>query len=231
MMVLNSKINYKTVSPEKLIGGLNEIEAKFSPGELYIIGDSELMDTTRVAIIGTRHPSEEAILNARMLTNFLIRNKVTIVSGLALGIDTIAHETAINGGGRTISVIGAPLDVYYPRQNKELQDKIIKNHLLISQFEFGCPIQRKNFPQRNRTMALLSNASIIVEAKEGSGTIHQGWEALRLGRPLYILESNDLKWAEKLIEYGAKIISIKDSIEILDSLPEQISMVVNNAPF
>jgi len=235
-MSLNSKVGIETVTPDDMIGRpLNDIEKKFAPKKLYIKGDKSLMNEyPRVSIIGTRNPSESGRDNTYMLTNFLALNKVTIVSGLALGIDSIAHRTVIDKGWHTIAVLGTPLDKYYPKENTDLQNEIMRNHLVISQFSIGSPIQRKNFPIRNRTMALLSHASIIVEAKEGSGTIHQGWEALRLGRPLFIVEEGtkkkDLGWASKLMEYGAEILPMSKVKVILESLPAP--MVVREcAPF
>jgi DNA processing protein len=130
-----------------------------------------------------------------------------IVSGLAEGIDTIAHVTAIQSGGRTIAVLGTPLDSVYPRKNANLQREIMSKQLAVSQFPEGYPITRQNFPLRNRTMALISDASVIVEAGETSGTLSQGWETLRLGKPLFIMNSvcinPRLTWPKKMIQYGA----------------------------
>ncbi|MBU2561450.1 MAG: DNA-protecting protein DprA [Nanoarchaeota archaeon] len=235
-MFPDSTSNIRSGTPEKLVGPLNDIEKKFAPAKLYFIGNEELLSKhPRVSIIGTRKPSERAKEYTHSLTTFLVVNKCVIVSGLAKGIDSIAHRTAIDKKGDTIAVLGNPLDTYYPEENRILQDKIMKDHLLISQFPIGSAIQRKNFPIRNRTMALLSDASIIVEASKGSGTIHQGWEALRLGRPLYIIEDekkeNDLGWASDLIKYGAEIVPISQMKIILESLPTQIEMVIESAPF
>ena len=148
---------------------------------------------------------------------------VVVVSGLAEGIDTQAHQAAINVGGATIAVLGTPLDVCFPKQNQALLDRIIQDHLAVSQFPIGSPPQKKNFPMRNRTMALLSDATIIVEAGEGSGTIHQGWEALRLGRPLFLLESltkrTDLTWPAEMQHYGAEVLTKERLPVVLDNLP------------
>lgn len=231
-----SEIKVSKDTPDNLIGPLNDIEKKFSPPNLYFVGDKELLDIRpRVSIIGTRHPSNDGIKNAQILTKFLVNEGVIILSGLAMGIDTVAHQTSIDNGGHTIAVLGTSLDKHYPKENSELQDEIARNHLLISQFPKGSIIKRENFPMRNRTMALLSHISIIIEAGEGSGTIHQGWEALRLGRPLYIIEDmikdKNLTWPSKLIEYGAKILPISKKEIILDSLPIPIKMVDNYATF
>ena len=231
-----SELGIEKVTPDELIGPLNDIEKKFAPPYLFLKGNRKLIDThPRVSIIGTRHPSEGGINNTSKLTKFLLKNEVVIVSGLALGIDTVAHKTAIENGGRTIAVLGTPLNKYYPKQNSDLQDEIARDNLVISQFSLGSAIQRKNFPLRNRTMALLSHVSIIVEAGEGSGTIHQGWEALRLGRPLFLIEdiikNKNLKWPHKLIGYGAKILPISQAKFVLESLPVPILEAGNYATF
>jgi DNA processing protein len=226
IMESHNNKNIEKIKPSELIGLLNDIEEKYAPSELFIIGNKTLAKENRcVSIIGTRNPSNEGIQNAKKIAEFLIKNDVVVVSGLAKGIDTIAHKTAIENNGKTIAVIGTPLNVYYPKENKELQDEIMNNHLLVSQFKLGSSIYPSNFPIRNRTMALISNASIIIEASEKSGTMHQGWEALRLGRPLFIheniLKDKELTWPSKLIEYGAEVLYMEDLETILTILPEK----------
>ena len=224
------------VTPSELIGQLNDIEKKFAPSHLYIKGDSNIIHTgPRVSVIGSRQASKEGLDNAYRLTRFLVEKQVTIVSGLALGIDTVAHRTAIEQGGKTIAVLGTPLDKSYPQENRSLQEEIMKNHLAISQFQQGSPIQRKNFPLRNRTMALLSHASVIVEAGDTSGSLHQGWEALRLGRRLFIMESimrdKSLKWPLEMIRYGAEVLTIDKMELLLEALPVPEELVGTDVAF
>jgi DNA processing protein len=124
--------------------------------------------------------------------------------------------------GSTIAVIGTPLDRVYPRQNVDLQREIAAHHLVVSQFPPGYPIRPTNFPMRNRTMALIVDASVIVEAGETSGSLSQGWEALRLGRALFFMKSilddqPELEWPRKMMEYGAQV--LVDAEELLDALP------------
>ena len=212
------------LTPEELIGPLNNIEKKVAPPYLYIEGDRHIINSgPRVSIIGSRHASDDGLSNAKKLTKFLVENDVIIVSGLALGIDTIAHKTTIEEGGKTIAVLGTSLNRYYPEENHDLQDEIMKNHLAISQFPPIYPTQRKNFPMRNKTMALISDASIIVEAGDTSGSLHQGWTTLQLGRRLLILESvaknPKLKWPQEMIKYGAIVISPQQIGELLGELP------------
>ncbi len=214
---------YSSIKFEKLLGHpLNDIEEKFAP-KLIFYGGS--MDTPipcpRVSVIGSRNASEKGLAEAREISEILIKNNVVIVSGLAKGIDTVGHKTAIELGGRTIAVIGTPLNQAYPKENEDLQKEIMKNHLVISQYPIGHITTPKDFVLRNRTMALISNATVIVEAGESSGTLHQGWETLRLGRPLFIcknvVENRQLEWPKKMVEYGA--MKFDEYQDIFENLP------------
>jgi len=216
---------FATLTAEELLGPLNEVETKYAPKCLYTLGDQHLLRAgPRVAIIGSRQASEAGVRRAIKLARELVGAGVTIVSGLAEGIDTAAHLGALNAEGRTIAVIGTPLDVAYPAKNRSLQARIAAEHLVISQFAPGTSTQPKNFPQRNRTMALISHASVIIEAGESSGSLSQGWEALRLGRPLFLLQSildnKALHWPEELLEYGASVLSRTE--DVLDLLPHSL---------
>jgi hypothetical protein len=124
------------------------------PDDTGILGEG-----ARVSIVGSRKASPEGLRRASKLAGLLAGRGIVIVSGLAEGIDTAAHTAAIHRGGRTIAVLGTPLDQVFPRQNAALQDQIMRDHLAVSQFPAGNPIQRKNFPLRNRTMALISDAT------------------------------------------------------------------------
>ena len=128
-----------------------------------------------VSVIVTRKPTRQGMEEAREVTKALVHEKVTVVSGLATGIDSMAHRTTIEMKGKTVAVLGTSLDRIYPRQNLDLQKEITSNHLAVSQFPVGHPITRGNFARHNKTMTLISDATVIVEAGEISGTIHQGW--------------------------------------------------------
>lgn len=209
------------MTPTEALGPLNEVERKYAPHALYLEGDPGLLrEAPRVAIVGSRRPSEAGLKRAEQLARDLVAEDVTVVSGLARGIDGQAHRTTLQRGGRTIAVLGTPLDTIYPREHAELQREIGRSHLLVSQFPMGTPVSRGTFPQRNRTMALISDATVIVEAGATSGTISQGWEALRLGRPLFLMASLlelDLEWPAQLISYGAQ--ELRDVQQVLDVLP------------
>jgi len=212
---------------QTLLGALSDVEEKNAPRVLFLEGDRHLLERgLRVCVIGTRKPTRDGQVAAKRYAGFLARNGVTVVSGLAMGVDTIAHQAAIEQGGCTIAVLGTPLDQTSPRANAELQRKIGEQHLLVSQFAPGSTVTRSNFPLRNRTMALLSDATIIIEAGEGSGTLHQGWEALRLGRPLFILSNvvnSGLEWPPKMLDYGAMALS--DPKELYEALPIRMEAV------
>ena len=168
----------------------NPLERKNAPERLFLEGDISLLtEGRRISVVGSRKVSEAGIQRAKAFTEALVRHNFVVVSGLAEGVDTVAHETAIRCGGKTIAVLGTPLDKVYPAKNKALLEKIKQDHLAISQFPQNYPSKGENFPRRNRTMALISDATVIVEAGEKSGTRHQGWEALRLGRLVFIMEN------------------------------------------
>lgn len=212
---------HRAVRPEELLVRLNAAECQNAPDWLYVEGDTSLLGfRPRVSIVGTRRPSSDGQSRAARLARELVRHDVVVLSGLARGIDTIAHETTIEAGGRTVAVLGTPLDMFYPKENEPLQRKIMAEHLAVSQFSSGHPVSRTNFPRRNRTMALLSHATVIVEAGEGSGTLSQGWEALRLGRTLFILrsitEQKNLAWPQEMLKYGAQVLSdVEHLVEVL----------------
>jgi len=210
--------------PQDLLGPLNDVERRFAPARIWYQGRRELLSSDpRIAVVGSRDLSPDGARRVGDITRFLVENGVVVVSGLAAGADTNAHRTAIERRGRTIAVLGTPLQTCYPAANRELQQKIGAEHLLLSQFAPGTPIQRGNFVIRNRLMALVADASIIVEAGDSSGTLSQGWEALRLGRQLFILEpvvdAPNLKWPAKMIEYGAVPLALEDLGDLLEAVP------------
>ena len=211
-----------TLSPEEFLGPLNDIEQKYAPKRFYVAGKLSIMRSIpRIAIIGSRKASQEGLKRSEELTEALVNHGATIVSGLAEGIDTSAHQTAIDEGGRTIAVLGTSLDKNYPAKNRNLQKLIMKEHLAVTQFPSGYPINRSNFPMRNRTMALISHASVIVEADDTSGALSQGWETIRLGRPLFIMKAvisnRSLTWPAQMRAYGAFVLSTPE--EVLEVLP------------
>ncbi len=202
--------------PEKLRDADHPIEV------LYYQGWWELVNTPSVAVVGARKVTEEGVRRTRKLVKHLVEDNYTIVSGLAEGVDTAAHRTALELGGRTIAVIGTPLSHVYPKHNAELQNIIREKHLLISQVPFKHYLEhdyrtnRSFFPARNVTMSALTEATIIVEASDTSGTLYQARAALNQGRKLFILDScfqnKEITWPEKYEKKGA--IRVRDYSDI-----------------
>lgn len=215
--------HYAASALETHFGKLNEFERKHAPEEFYFAGDVSLLDRRRpkVSIVGSREASEEGLRRAAKLAKQLVEANVIVVSGLARGIDAAAHMSAIQAGGHTIAVIGTPLNKVYPKEHAPLQERIAREHLVVSQFAPGRPVGRHNFPMRNRTMALIVDASVIIEAGDGSGTLSQGWEALRLNRALFLAKSvvdrPGLKWPHEMLDYGAHVLTDVD--DLLACLP------------
>lgn len=193
--------------PEKLRDAAHPVEL------LYYQGWWDLADSRSVAVVGTRKPTPEGTARTRKLVRALVRDGFTIVSGMAAGVDTVAHETAIEADGRTIAVIGTPLSHTYPRSNAGLQRRVAKDFLVISQVPV-CRYETQDFrmnrfffPERNVTMSALTEATIIVEAGETSGTLIQARAALHQGRKLFILDScfrnPRLTWPQRFADQGA----------------------------
>jgi len=201
-------------------------DAKYPIEMLYYQGWWDLINTRSVAVVGTRNPSREGLARTRRIVRCLIDDDFTIVSGLASGVDRAAHQTALDRGGRTIAVMGTPLHHTYPRENSKLRDAITSDFLIISQV----PVERYErqdyranrgfFPERNKTMSALTEATIIVEAGETSGTLIQAQAAFEQGRKLFILDScfknRGLTWPQKFADRGA--IRVKDYDDIATAL-------------
>jgi DNA processing protein len=199
----------ENLSPKQL--GLLANVVQDEGGAVYVAGDAALLRERCVSIVGARRVSPDGAARARRLARELATNGVVVVSGLAEGVDTEAMTSAINAGGRVVGVIGTPLDQAYPAKNKLLQEKVYRDHLLVSQFPFGGRVYPSNFPARNRLMALVSDATVIIEASDTSGSLHQAAECQRLGRWLFIarsvVEDKSLEWPAKFLTYdGCRVL-------------------------
>ena len=232
-----TSIPCQACTPEDLLGPLNDVEQQHAPATLFVAGDPAILRYgARVAIVGARKASAQGHARARKLATRLCARGVVVVSGLAAGIDTAAHQATLAAGGRTVAVLGTPLDQVYPKTNTALQHQIMREHLCVSQFPAGAPIQRHNFPLRNRTMALLSDATVIIEATDTSGSLAQGWEALRLGRQLFVAQSvtDDVtvSWPHTMLYYGARVLSDATLDTLFAFLPHRTEADVRGAiPF
>jgi DNA processing protein len=190
------------------------------PPILFALGDLSLLRAPAVAVVGTRQHSEYGRLATETLAGGLARAGVVIVSGMARGIDRIAHEQALQAGSPTVGVLGCGLDVAYPPEHERLQEMVAREGLLLSEFLPGEPPLQHNFPKRNRLIAALALAVIVVEAGVKSGTLITVDHALDLGREVFAvpgpigrvtsLGTNDL------IREGARLVtSAEEVMEVL----------------
>jgi DNA processing protein len=214
------RIHHAGDYPAKLRDARHPIEV------LYYQGEWEISETRCVAVVGSRQSSAEGEQRAARIARELAGRGFTVVSGLAKGIDAAALRAAISVGGRVAAVIGTPLGIHYPAENRDLQNEIARNHLLISQvpvLRYSRQNVRQNrlfFPERNITMSALTEGTIIVEAGETSGTLTQARAAIHQGRKLFILDScfrrADITWPARFENEGA--IRVRDPEDIWSAL-------------
>lgn len=191
-----------------------------SPPVLYQQGNLLVEDRLGVAVVGTRRLTSYGRSVTRDLVLGLVQNGVTIVSGLARGIDAVAHKTALDAGGRTIAVLGSGLDCVYPAENRPLAQQIIQQGVLLSEYGLGVQPEAKNFPPRNRIITGLSLGVIVVEAGEESGALISAQFALEQNREVFAVPGNInspvSKGTNRLIQQGAKLVTgIDDVLEEL----------------
>lgn len=215
---------FPSVLPDKLLGrALGGAESKHAPKKLFYAGSMGIpVPGPRVSVIGSRDASDEGIEEARNLARYLASRDVVVVSGLARGIDTAVHRAAIESGGKTIAVLGTPLDRSSPKKNTELQKEIMKNHLAISQYPVDHITLPRDFANRNNTMALISDATVVVEARDASGSLRHAEESLRLGRPLFVCKAmhddDGLEWPADVAKSGAMVLTdYSDVVECVRS--------------
>lgn len=190
------------------------------PPYLYVKGDL-VPDELAVAVVGSRRASRYGLMVTEKFSRELAEQGVTIVSGLARGVDTAAHSGALVGGGRTIGVLGCGIDVVYPAENAKLYAEIESSGAVISEFPMGTAPLAENFPRRNRIVSGLSTGVLVVEAAEGSGSLITARLALDQGRDVFAVPGNINSAVSRgtniLIRDGAKLVlSVED---IFDELP------------
>lgn len=170
---------------------------------LYYQGNINLLAGKILSIIGTREATESELRRAAMLGRKCAENDITVLSGLAHGVDTYALGSAMKHGGKVIGVIGTPLDKFYPNANKTMQERIAKDHLLLSQFPIGSEVGRSNFPQRNKTMAELSAATVLIATGDGGGSLHQLNFCVKARKTIFLVESSlnnpEHQWPKKYV--------------------------------
>lgn len=201
----------------------------FPPLILYVLGNLQEIDKQSVSIIGTRKPTDYGKSFATKFSKDLASQNITIISGMARGIDSIAHRTAIKSGGRTIAVIGSGLDIIYPSENKALFKEIVNNGAVVSEFELGTKPDAQNFPKRNRIISGMSLGCLVVESKKNGGAMQTANYAMDQNREVFAIPGNltsqESEGTNLLIQRNeAKLVS--DANDILFELNLKISPAV-----
>lgn len=196
------------------------LEVADPPLLLHAVGRTELLATPSLGIVGSRNPTPQGNENARAFARSLSRAGLTIVSGLALGIDGAAHEGALDGCGSTIAVLGTGIDLVYPKRHLELANRIAREGLLLSECPLGSPPLAQHFPQRNRIIAGLSMGTLVVEAAVQSGSLITARLASEAGREVFAIpgsiHSPQSRGCHALIRQGAKL--VESAADVLEEL-------------
>ncbi|HPP30840.1 MAG TPA: DNA-processing protein DprA [Soehngenia sp.] len=199
------------------------------PSVLYYKGDIGLINSNSIAIVGTRKPTLYGKWACEKFTKELTNYNLTIVSGLAYGIDTIAHKTALLNHGQTIAVLGCGINKIYPKSNKALYDDIENNGLIITEFSPDTEPFKYNFPQRNRIISGLSYGVLVIEAQKNSGSLITASHALNQGKEVFSIPGNiNSLYSEgtnALIKDGAKL--VQDVEDILVELENILHLEYN----
>src|SRR3954447_203172 len=221
--VLKSGVRLITIHDEHYPQRLREI---FDPPLiLFTLGRPELLASHSIAVVGTRRPTPYGIAASERLSADLAKAGLTIVSGMARGIDTAAHRAALNEEGTTVAVLGCGVDVLYPSENRRLYEEIGHKGLLISEFPMGAPAYPQNFPIRNRIVSGLSLGVIVVEGAQHSGSVITAKLAMDQGREVFAVPGNitsKMSWGPNLLikDGGAKL--VQEWTDITNELPSGV---------
>jgi DNA processing protein len=199
------------------------------PPFLFYRGELSREDVRSVAVVGTRKASEVGLSRARKMATMLVGEGVTVLSGLAAGVDTAAHEATLEAGGRTIAVMGTGILRSYPAANKALAERIVENGALVSQFWPTQPPAQHTFPRRNVVTSGMSQGTVVIEASRTSGAKMQARLALQHGKMAFLLDSlaTDQQWARDYLEKYPRAIRVGDVQEVIDRLrdPQAVETV------
>ncbi|MBL1211629.1 DNA-processing protein DprA [Geminocystis sp. GBBB08] len=218
------------------------LEIPSPPAILYYQGEKKLFENINplIGIVGTRKPTEHGRKWTYNISKILAENGFTVVSGLAEGIDTMAHRGCLDGGGKTIAVLGNGLDRAYPSHNRQLMSEIAEKGLILTEYDYGSQPERGNFPARNRIVAGLCRAILVMEAPEKSGALITARYANEFNRDVYTLPNtpDNLKarGCLRLIHHGAEVIitpeELLSSLGVIPSLNEgqQLSLFSSSSP-
>lgn len=226
--IAKGNISIITIYDENYPTGLKYIDD--NPKVLYVRGEVREDNELSIAIVGSRKATSYGKWACEKFTKELVDMDVTIISGLASGIDTIAHRTALDHGGRTIGVLGNGIDVVYPKRNRSLYSEMEEKNSIISEFPLGTQPLAFNFPQRNRIISGIAKGVIVIEAQEKSGSLITAHHALDQGKDVFALPGNINSifsgGTNRLIKDGAKpLLDIEDIIEEIYELKERIKSI------
>lgn len=192
-----------------------------APPVLYVLGNEDVLSSPQIAIVGSRNASSGGLATARAFATELARVGLTITSGLAIGIDSAAHEAALDAGGSTIAVCGCGLDIVYPLRNRRLAQRIREQGALVSEFPPRTEPRAPHFPQRNRIISGLALGTLVVEAAQTSGSLITARHALEQGREVFAVPGSihnpQTQGCHMLIRSGACLVS--SATELLAELP------------
>jgi DNA processing protein len=194
------------------------------PALLYVRGDATILNAPSLSIVGTRRPTIYGAQIAELMGRELAKRGLTIVSGLARGVDALSHKGATSVGGRAIGILGTGIDVCYPKENKKLFEKVLEKGAILSEFPMGAHPAPENFPVRNRIIAGMPLGVVIVEGKQYSGSLITARLAMEFGREVFGVPGNvtqEMSFApNQLIKQGAKLVT--NAEDVIEELPTPI---------
>lgn len=208
---------YTTIISEDYPSALKKITSP--PFVLYYYGNLSLLNHYCIGVIGSRHPDQYGYAITETMVRKLVEHEMTIISGMAIGIDSAAHQSALKYHGHTVAVLGSGIDYCYPRSNQDIYQQLKASHLVISEYPNQLPPQSHYFPVRNRIIAGLSASLLVTQANQRSGTMITVGYALDQGKDIYCIPSRtyDPKGCNILIQQGAKLVlDVNDIIEDLE---------------
>ncbi len=221
-----NKTEFITIHDKSYPEGLKRIPD--APLVLYVKGGIKNEDKYAVAIVGSRHSTDYGLGIAERLSYQIASYGLTVVSGMARGIDSAAHRGALKARCRTIAVLGSGIDVPYPLENKRLMKSIASSGAVISEFPLGTPPNKENFPKRNRIISALSLGVVVVEATVDSGSLITVGYALEQGKEVFAVPGNitsrNSKGTNNLIKKGATL--VENAEEIIDELKPQLKGII-----
>ncbi len=223
---VKNNVKLVTINDKAYPEGLRRIPD--APLVIYVKGEIKEDDKYAVSIIGSRLHTDYGSRMAEKISYGLASYGLTVISGMARGIDTVSHKGSLKAGGRTIAVLGSGIDVPYPPENRNLMNSVASSGAVISEFPFGTPPNRENFPRRNRIISALSFGVVVIEATVDSGSLITVGYALEQGKEIFAVPGNitskNSRGTNNLIKKGARL--VENAEEIIDELRPQIKGVL-----